>query len=60
MESLATPIEETISVFDIQNDLDLIDTINNKIQQMDSIKDQNITSFSIRVDGKLNINHFKL
>ncbi|KAG0682659.1 kinetochore-associated Ndc80 complex subunit spc24 [Pichia californica] len=50
MESLATPIEETISVFDIQNDLDLIDTINNKIQQMDSIKDQNITSFSIRVD----------
>lgn len=51
MEFLANPIEEIISVFDIQNDLTYIDTINNKIQQLDSIKDQNLTSFSLKIDG---------
>lgn len=51
MEFLANPIEEIISVFDIQNDLTYIDTINNKLQQLDSIKDQNLTSFSLKIDG---------
>lgn len=51
MESLASPIEDTISVFDIQNDITLIDTINNKVQQMDSLTEQNLSSFSLRIDG---------
>lgn len=51
MDSLASPVEDTLSVFDIQNDINLIDTINSKIQQMDSLKDQSLASYSTRIEG---------
>ncbi|ODQ48916.1 hypothetical protein PICMEDRAFT_14437 [Pichia membranifaciens NRRL Y-2026] len=50
MDSLASPVEDTLSVFDIQNDINLIDTINSKIQQMDSLKDQSLASYSTRIE----------
>lgn len=51
MDSLASPVQDTLSVFDIQNDINLIDTIHSKIQQMDSLKDQNLASYSARIEG---------
>lgn len=51
MDSLASPVQDTLSVFDIQNDLNLIENINSKIQQIDSLKEQNLSSYSARIEG---------
>jgi chromosome segregation ATPase len=51
MESLASSIQETISVFNIHHDIQLIDSINNKINQLDSLENQNIESFNTRIEN---------
>ncbi|TID16246.1 hypothetical protein CANINC_004245 [Pichia inconspicua] len=50
MESLASAVNDTISIIDIQNDLALIDTVNNSFHEIDLIQQQNVESIQSRIE----------
>jgi kinetochore protein Spc24, fungi type len=50
LESLATPVQDTLSILEIHNDIALVDAVNNKIHQLDTFTEENISSFQLRID----------
>lgn len=50
LESLAAPIQDTLSILEIHNDIALVDAVNNKIHQLDTFTQENISSFQLRID----------
>lgn len=50
MESLSSAIGETLTLFDLQHDINQINIISSKFKQMDSTSHQKIQSFNLKID----------